>query len=100
MMKNKDINKVGKISFWLFFTLGNICLLGYMITKNDIFAFYGLILLIFGSILNILVILCLLLYGFFNRIYLNVCYKSAAIILINIPFAILYTLIGISILNF
>ncbi|MDF2932459.1 MAG: hypothetical protein K0R36_1790 [Chryseobacterium sp.] len=98
-MKNKNILTTGKFFFWLSLILGNICLFGYLITKDEDFAFYGFMLLIFGSILNILVITSLLVYGSFNKIYLDTCYKSAGIILINIPIAILYAVIGISILN-
>lgn len=98
-MKNKNILTTGKFFFWLSFILGNICLFGYLITKDEDFAFYGFMLLIFGSMFNLFVIACLLIYGFFNKIYLGTCYKSAGIILINIPIAILYAVIGLSILN-
>lgn len=99
-MKNENILTKGKLFFWLSFILGNICLFGYLITKDGSFAFYGFMLLIFGSILNVLVIITLLIYGAFNKNYLDTCYKSIGIILINIPIATLYAVIGISILNF
>jgi LIVCS family branched-chain amino acid:cation transporter len=99
-MKNNDIINVGKSIFGLSFLLGNICLFGYLITKNDDFASYGCMLLLFATPVNLFVIVCLLIYGLFNKSQLNNCCKASAIICINIPVAILYFFIGISILKF
>lgn len=99
-MKNENILTIGKFFFWLSFTLGNICLFGYLISQNEGFAFYGFILLIFGSIINLLVVIGLMIYGVIIKSQLNVCMKASSIICINIPIAILYYFIGISLLNF
>ncbi|WP_426275932.1 hypothetical protein ACN9MN_14195 [Chryseobacterium sp. S-02] len=99
-MKNESVVYFGKSVFGLFFALGNICLLGYLITKNEDFASYGFTLLQFATPVNLLVIVCLLIYGLFDKSQFNVCCKASAIICINIPIAILYFFIGISILKF
>jgi len=98
-MENKEILIVGKSMFWSSFILGNICLFGYLLTKNDVFAVGGYMLLIFGSILNLLVIAGLLGYGFFYKEKLRSCMKSSMILLINIPVAIVYAAIGLNIIN-
>ncbi|KUJ53912.1 hypothetical protein [Chryseobacterium aquaticum] len=99
-MKNENILTIGKFFFWLSFILGNICLFGYLISQNEGFAFYGFMLLIFGSIINLLVVIGLMIYGVIIKSQLNVCVKTSSIICINIPIAILYYFIGISLLNF
>ncbi|KFE97839.1 hypothetical protein IX39_18970 [Chryseobacterium formosense] len=99
-MKNKDIITVGKISFWLFFILGNICLFGYLVTKIEAFASYGFLLLFFAAPVNLVVIAILIIYGLFNKHYLKECIKAALIICINIPIAILYFYLGIFLMGF
>ncbi|ASW74818.1 hypothetical protein IQ37_19490 [Chryseobacterium piperi] len=98
-MKDKEILNLGKCVFGCSFLLGNICLFGYMITKEEVFAATGFTLLFFGSVLNLLVILGLLIYGFIHQSQLNVCLKSIGILLINIPAAILYAIIGIHLIQ-
>lgn len=98
-MNEKEILITGKLFFWSSFLMGNINLFGYVMTKNEDFAVYGFLLLIFGSVINVLVIICLLIYGFLNKSKWNICLKSSAIICINIPIAILYFFIGLSLLN-
>ncbi|KQM50213.1 hypothetical protein ASE55_08935 [Chryseobacterium sp. Leaf201] len=98
-MKEKNILLIGKSFFWISFLLGNICLFGYVITKNDAFAMCGYLLLIFGTIINLLVILCLVIYGLINKSQLKICMKASMIICINIPIAIIYFYVGISLLN-
>lgn len=97
-MKDQNILMIGRSVFWVFFLLGNICLFGYLITNHVEFALAGYLLLMFGSIINILMIIGLLIYGFLNKSKLNSCYRSTGIILINIPIAILYAVIGINII--
>lgn len=98
-MKNNDITSIGKSVFTLSFLLGNFCLFGYLFTRNEEYAFGGLALLFFGSIVNLLVIAGLLVYGFLHKDKLNVCMKSSLIILINIPIAIVYAVVGLNIIN-
>jgi hypothetical protein len=97
-MNDKDILTIGKLTLGISFLLGNICLFGYIITRNEKFAAGGYLLLMIGSILNLLVAGCLLTYGLFHKSKLNICLKSVQIILINIPVAVLYAVIGISLL--
>ena len=98
-MENKEILIVGKSMFWGSFILGNFCLFGYLFTKNEDYAFYGFMLLIYGSMVNLLVIAGLLVYGFFYREKLKSCMKSSMILLINIPVAIVYAAVGLNIIN-
>lgn len=100
MMKNQDIITVGKISFWLWFILGNICLFGYIITKIEAFASYGFVMLLFATPVNLLVIAILIIYGLINKSYLKDCMKASLIICINIPIAILYFYLGVFLMNF
>ncbi|WP_418122403.1 hypothetical protein ACNFU2_16950 [Chryseobacterium sp. PTM-20240506] len=95
-MDNKEIVNIGKYVFWLSFLLGNICLFGYLVSRIDVFAIGGFLLLIFGSILNLLVIAGLLIYGSIYHTKLHACLQSIGILLINIPIACLYTVIGVN----
>lgn len=95
-MKDSEILYFGKSLFGLCFILGSICFLGHLITKAVEFAVGGYMLLIFGAFLNILVILGLLIYGCVYRARLNECLKAIGILLINIPIAILYAVIGVN----
>lgn len=99
-MKNKDIITAGKISFWLSFILGNICLFGYVFTKIEAFASYGFVLLLFATPVNLVVIATLIIYGLFNKCYLKDCMKASLIICINIPIAILYFYLGVFLMGF
>lgn len=96
MMKNKDIINIGKTVFGCSFLIGNICLFGFLVTKKSEFAMGGYLMLIFGSLFNLLVIIGLLIYGLFYQSMLKACMKSSMIILINIPMAILYAFIGLT----
>jgi len=98
-MKNFKISYIGKSLFWLSFILGNICLFGYIFSHDSGFAIAGYLLLIYGTIINLLVFFGLIIYGLSNPNYKSESVKSALILLINIPIAILYFFIGISILS-
>ncbi|MCU7619139.1 hypothetical protein NZ698_18320 [Chryseobacterium sp. PBS4-4] len=99
-MKNENILSIGKFFFWIPFILGNICLFGYLISKNDQFAVAGYLLVIFGTIINLLLILGLITYGLADTSQFKICMKASLIICINIPIAILYFYIGISLMGF
>lgn len=96
-MKYFVIKNIGKIMFWNSFALGNICLFGYLFTKNEDYAFAGFLLLIFAGIVNAIVLLGLFTYSIFYTDYYEECYQSMFMILLNIPIAILYAAIGLSI---
>jgi hypothetical protein len=98
MNYNFKIIHIGKSLFWLSFLLGNIALFGYLIFKDSSFAIFGYFLLIFGSIVNLIAFFSLIIYGFFNSKHYDECLKSALILLYNIPIAILYAWIGLSII--
>jgi len=98
-MKDSEILYLGKSLFALCLVLGSICLIGYLTTRMEEFAIGGYMLLIFGAFLNLLVILGLLIYGCVYRSRLNECLKAIGVLLINIPIAILYTVIGLKSLH-
>jgi len=97
-MKNNEIINFGKYIFGGCFILGNICLFGYIITRNDSFAAAGYMLLILGTFINLLSVIGLLIYGIASQSNLNACLKAIGILMINIPIAILYALIGINLI--
>jgi len=98
-MEKFKISHIGKSLFWLSFILGNICLFGYIFSENSSFAVAGYLLLIYGTIINLIAFVGLLLFGFFNSKHSNEATNSAMILLINIPIAVMYFFIGISILK-
>ena len=98
-MGNFKILNIGKALFWLSFILGNICLFGYIFSGDEGFAIGGYLLLIFGTIINLLTFFGLMIFGLLTPNYKSEAFKSAMILLINIPFAILYFFIGTSILK-
>lgn len=61
-MENRDIIVLGKLVFGVSFLLGNICLFGYLFTKDQVFASSGYLLLIYATMLNLLIVLGLLIY--------------------------------------
>lgn len=95
-MKDHQIINVGKYMFGLCFALGNICLFGYLITQIDEFAYYGFLLLFYATALNLMVVLVLLFYGIINKPKSAACHQSIRIMMINIPIAILYAVIGLN----
>ncbi len=97
-MKDQHILNIGKAVFAFLFLAGNICLFGYIITKDEWFAGSGYMVIIFGSMSSLAVILGLLVYGFISRDRFDICLKAIGIMLLNIPIAVLYALIGINIL--
>ncbi len=99
-MNDQSLITLGKSVFWLFFILGNINMIGYIMSKNDEFAVGGFMLLIFGSMINLLIVAAILVYAWVDVRRRNACMKAVMIILINIPIAIVYLFIGISILTF
>ncbi|NML70253.1 hypothetical protein HHL23_10635 [Chryseobacterium sp. RP-3-3] len=98
-MKDHEIVNIGKFIFGLCFALGNICLFGYLITRNDGFAAGGYMLLIFGTIINLLLVIGLLVYGIADRSKFKPCLKAISLIMINIPVAYIYALIGLSLIS-
>ena len=97
-MENSSILTLGKYTFWSSFIAGNICLFGYLIFREEAFAICGYLLLPIATIINATLFLSLIIYGFVKKEHLQICLKSAAILLINIPIAWLYAAIGVSLM--
>lgn len=95
-MKDHEIINFGKYLFVLFFVLGNICLFGYLITRNSAFAVGGYMLLIVGTFINLLFVIGLLIYGIAKQPKLDACLKAICLLMINIPVAFLYAFIGLN----
>ena len=96
-MENTIIN-YAKFLFWASFIFGSICLLGYMATKGVVFAVGGYLLLIFGSLVNLVAVAAFASYAFVRPEYSKECVKAILFLLINIPIAILYAFIGLSLM--
>lgn len=58
------------------------------------YAVAGYFLLFIAGLINILIVIGLLIYGFIRKEEMPFCLKSVAIILLNIPIAALYAWIG------
>ncbi|WP_300685257.1 hypothetical protein [Chryseobacterium sp.] len=95
-MKDQHIINMGKIVFSLCCLLGNICLFGYLFTKNGDFAIYGFILLVFATFLNLLIIIILFIYSVLYETRSEACVKAIGILMLNIPIAVIYALIGLN----
>lgn len=93
-MSERNILNLGKAVFGVFFLTGNICFFGYVLTRDFKFADLGFLLICYGAVFNLLVLACLMLYGLANNQKRKTCFQSAGYLLINIPFAILYAIIG------
>lgn len=93
-MSERNILNLGKAVFGVFFLTGNSCLFGYILTKDFNFANLGFLLVSYGAVFNLLVLAGLMLYGLIHTQKRKICFQSAGYLLINIPFAILYAIIG------
>ncbi|MGL6129224.1 hypothetical protein [Chryseobacterium artocarpi] len=98
-MANKEIINLSKSIFWVCFAMGSIFLLGGVFTKASGFVVGGYLLLLFGTPLNLLCVLGFLLYGMVYRKRFRVCMKAIGILSINIPIAVLYTIIGFKLID-
>lgn len=98
-MKDSEIINLGKAVFGVFFSVGTLCLLGAIITKNDWFAGAGYLLIIFGVPVNLLCILGFLINGIINTSKFKECMIAILILTANIPIAFTYTLIGLSLFD-
>lgn len=98
-MNEKTIINIGKVMFLSSFLLGNICLFGYIFTRNEFFVNGGFLVLQWGLVTNLSAIFILITYGVFHNSQLDACLKSSAIMLINVPIAIIYIFIGIQLVS-
>ncbi|WP_312173724.1 hypothetical protein [Chryseobacterium sp.] len=98
-MSEKTIITVGKTLFWTSLLAGNICLFGYIFTRNKFFVNGGFLVLQWGFLINLGAIFILITYGIFHNSKLDSCLKSSAIMLMNVPIAIIYIFIGIQLVS-
>lgn len=98
-MKNNEIINLGKSIFGVFFILGTVFLLGGIMTRAEVFAGAGYMLIYFGVPANLLCVLSFLIYGIIYRPKFLTCLKAIGILSINIPIAVLYTVIGSTLFN-
>ncbi|MGU3377247.1 hypothetical protein [Chryseobacterium sp. M5A1_1a] len=96
-MKDQEIINLSKSVFGVCFSIGSICLLGGLLTSHKNFAAGGYLLIVFGTPLNLLFVLGFLLYGLVYRSHFKTCMKATCILSINIPIAIIYVMIGLSV---
>lgn len=99
MIKDSEIIDLGKAVFGFFFSMGTLCLLGALVTKDDWFAGAGYLLIIFGVPVNILCILGFLTYGVINTSKFKECMIAILILTANIPIAFIYTIVGLSLFH-
>lgn len=95
-MKNLELLPISKYTFLLSFIVGNICLFGFILTNELFFAIAGFYWLFIAGAINIAILIGLVIYGLLNKVILNICLKSAGVLLLNIPIAWLYAAIGSS----
>ncbi|NIF07566.1 hypothetical protein F3J23_19265 [Chryseobacterium sp. Tr-659] len=93
-MEDQNILNLSRSIFWVCFSMGTIFLLGGLMTRQDDFVVGGYLLLVLAAPLNLLFALGFLVYGIIHRSKFIVCLKAIGILCINIPIAILYTIIG------
>ncbi|WP_114821967.1 hypothetical protein [Chryseobacterium sp. KLBC 52] len=98
-MKDSEIINLGKAVFGIFFSIGTLCLLGALITKDSWFAGAGYLLIVFGVPVNLLCILGFLTYGVINTSRFKECMIAILILTANIPIAFTYAVIGLGYLN-
>ncbi len=98
-MKDSEIIHLGKTVFGIFFSIGTLCLLGALITKDNWFAGAGYLLIVFGVPVNLLCILGFLTYGVINTSKFKECMIAILILTANIPIAFTYAIIGLGYFN-
>lgn len=96
-MKDQEIVNLSKTVFGVCFSIGSICLLGGLLTGHEAFAVGGYLLLVFGAPLNLLFVLGFFVYGLVYQSRFKICMKAIGILSINIPIAVIYTMIGLSV---
>ena len=107
-MKNLNPLKIGKYTFWVSFGIGNLFLLGYLFgaaIKSEFIAnvclLGGYYYLYVATAVNLAILLALLVFGIFKirNAERKQCFVGSAIMLINIPLAILYAFVGLGLVT-
>lgn len=95
-MNDFNYQIIAKNLFISSLAIGVGILISFLLTKNFDFAIWGLIYLIFATILNLIFLLFFLISGFLYKTKYEECMKAILILLINIPIAIACAFIGLS----
>jgi len=90
-------SKIGKYTFWVSFIIGNLFLFGFLFGVRSS-AIYGFYYLYVATAINLVVLLALLIWGIADTEKRKQCFKGIGIMLINIPLAALYAVIGLLLL--
>ena len=105
-MKYLNPLKIGKYTFWVSFILGNLFLIGFLfgvaIKNNSIAnysAFSGYLYLFVATAINLIILIALLVWGIIEDEKREQCFIGGAIMLINIPLAIVYAVVGMRLLE-
>jgi len=98
-MKNFKFLITSKYLFKTCLSIGLVILMGFFFTQNDLFALYGLLYLIFATVLNLVFLLFFLICAFVYKSKYEECIQAILILLINVPVAIICAAIGLNILN-
>lgn len=96
--KIKWLLKIPVYLLALFFGLGTLLLLLFLVTHEMNIAVAGYVYLIASVILNLLALIVLIFYSFSYREYQKILLARAALLLINIPIAAIYTVIAINLI--
>ena len=106
-MINFNPLKLGKYTFWVSFIIGNLFLFGFLFgvaIQNNEFAMdcavCGFFYLYVASIINIVILLALLIWGIIDVGKRKQYFIGIGIMLINIPLAVLYAFIGLSLIDY
>lgn len=94
-MKDNHIINIGKSVFGLFFLLGSLFFFGFFITGSTWFMEAWIIIFFYSVFISLLIISGLLVYGAADRRKMNACLKATGLILLNVPLAFLYIILGI-----
>lgn len=97
-MTQLQILPVAKYAFWISFLSGNICLFGYLFSGSFEFATAGFLLLFVATIVNLIILLGFATYAITGKKEIKECRDSALLLIVNIPFAVLYAWIGLQII--
>lgn len=97
-MESRNIVSLGKLLFLASFILGSVCLLGFIFTGSSDFAIVGYLTLICGAFINGITVLSIAVYAIIKPQYSKECIRAIIYMLINIPIAVLYAVIGLSIM--
>ncbi len=106
-MKNINPLKIGKYTCWISFIIGNIFMFGFLLgwaIECDYIANYcavgGYLYLYAATVVNLIILFALLTWGVAKVEMRKQCFTAIAILLINIPLAILYACTGLGLLGF